>query len=191
MRGKTSWFVVAAMLVAVLAFQPASAEAQDFPERWSIVWVDFFGSLIECTDIGRCNAATGCPAYAFFADRFGRCEYNSEEFALGRYQLTGCTWKNIDWSFFAPNTREVIMDLSCSRWGGPFFWFGAVPPASCGAGVTYKRLDQYGANLTFNEGYTGATIGGRRDCASVFGPLTADELQEFDVKRIARDRWFR
>ncbi len=191
MKSKMSWFLVAAVFVAVLGFQPAAAEgAENFPERWSIVWVDFFGSLVECVDFGKCTNA-GCPAYAFFADQQGRCDSPSEQFEPGRTRLTGCTWNNIDWSFFAPDTRQIIMDVTCSRWGGPFFWFGAVPPASCGAGVTYKRIDQYGSNTTFNEGYSGATIGARRDCASVFGPLTADQLEEFDLKRMVRQRWFR
>ena len=129
-------------------------------------------------------------AYAFFADKFGRCDQSSdEEFEPGRYRLSSCTWNNIDWSFFAPNTKQVILDVTCSRLGGPFFWFGAMPPFSCAAGVTYKRIDQYGANVTMNEGYGAATIGQRRDCAWVFGPPPElEDLEDFDFRSKMRMR---
>ena len=186
MRGK---ILVAAAVLVVLAIQAAPASAQLIPQRWSMVFFDVGGSLMECVDFGKCTNM-GCPAYAFFADKFGRCDQSSdEEFEPGRYRLSSCTWNNIDWSFFAPNTKQVILDVTCSRLGGPFFWFGAMPPFSCAAGVTYKRIDQYGANVTMNEGYGAATIGQRRDCAWVFGPPPElEDLEDFDFRSKMRMR---
>ena len=182
MRGK---ILVAVAVAAVLA---APASSQLIPQRWSMVFWDVGGSLMECVDFGTCTAV-GCPAYAFFADKFGRCDQNSdEEFELGRYQLNNCSWKNVDWSFFAPNTREVILDVNCSRWGDPYFWFGPQPPFTCAAGVTYKRIDQYGFNFTMNEGYSASTIGNRLDCAWVFGSMDAADLEDIDVRRLLRSR---
>ena len=179
MRGKTSWFLVAVLFMAVLAFQATPAKAL-FPEGWSIVTFDVTGSLMDCIDIGRGTAN------AYLSGKRGTCTA-AEQFATGRTRMS-CTWRNIDFSFFAPGTRELNMDFTCSRWGGPFFWFGSEPPASCGAGVSYKRIDQFGANVTFNEGHAAATIGGRRKCSSIFGPLTADEVERFDIRRYLKRR---
>jgi hypothetical protein len=186
---KTSWLLVAVFFVAVLAFQPAGSEAA-LPERWSIVFVDAGGSLIECIDFGRCGG-TICPAYAFFAGRAGKCDAPVEEFELGRTRLSSCSWRNIDWSFFAPNTKEVVLDVTCTRWGMPYFWFGffeSPPPFSCGAGVTYRRVDQFGFNSTMNEGYSGITIGNRMSCGQIFGALSAPQIESFDIDRYLRRR---
>lgn len=189
MRVKMSWILVAVLFMAALAFQPAPAQAQPpFPQGSSIVFVDFFGSLMECVDFRRCSGGV-CPADAFFAGRTGECTA-VDEFELGRTR-TSCSWKNIDWSFFAPNTREVILDVTCSRWGSPFFFFFADPGASCGAGVTYKRILQYSVNVTFNEGYSSAAIGARRSCAAVFGAMTAEQLEDFNLRDLVNTRPWR
>ena len=179
MRGKMSWLLVAVLFVGVLGFQPAPAQAE-FPSGWSMVFFDVSGSLMDCIDF----AATGGVAYAFLAGRSASCTA-VDTFEPGRSRLS-CTWRNVDWSFFAPNTREVIIDVTCSRWGSPFFGFNGFGAGSCGAAVSYKRLDQYGLNMTFNEGYSAATIGARRKCSTIFARMTEEQMENFDIRRYIR-----
>ena len=69
MRARTSWIVVAALFVAVLAFQATPASAQ-FPRAWSMVTWDAFGSLMDCIDIP--NSATPA-ANAYLSGKRGKC----------------------------------------------------------------------------------------------------------------------
>lgn len=183
---RTFWLLAAVAFVAVL-FQPAPAQAA-WPEGYSMVFFDVTGSLMECVDLGRCGSDNLMPATAFLAGRFGSCEC-PDEFEPGRHHVNSCTWNDIDWSFFAPNTKQVQIDLNCSRWGFPFFFFIAQPTGSCGGAVTYRRIDQFGASVTLNEGYSGATVGRPFSCANVFGAMTAGDIEDLDIRnQLKRNR---
>ena len=147
-----------------------------------VTW-DAFGSLMDCIDIP--NSATPA-ANAYLSGKRGKCT-TIDEFEPARTRFS-CTWRNIDFSFFAPDTRELNMDFTCSRYGSPFFGFAGFGPGSCAIGVTYRRLDQFGVNLNFNEGHSASTIGGRARCPAIFGPLTDEELENFNASRLLRKR---
>lgn len=182
---KMIW-VLAGLFVMVLALQPAPAQAA-WPEGYSMVFFDVTGSLMECVDLGRCGSDNLMPATAFLAGRFGSCQC-PDEFEPGRHHIDSCQWNDINWSFFAPNTKRVEIDLNCSRWGFPFFGFIAFAPGSCGGAVTYRRIDQFGASITFNEGYAGASIGQPFSCINLFGALTTNDIQDFNIQRLIKKR---
>lgn len=182
---RTSWILVALLLVATLALQPAPAQAE-YPEKSSIEMYDLFGSLVDCLDIGRCNAVA-CPALLYLSNRAGRCT-PVEVFEPGKNRTT-CTFTNFNFSFFAPNTKKVELDLTCSRWGTPWFWFGSFdspPPGSCAVESTQRRIDQYGFNFTANEAYTTATYSPGLKCKDGF-PTSDIDLENFDgLSRLQR-----
>ncbi len=180
MRGKTSWILVAVLVIVAFGFQPAPAQAQ-FPEGWSMLFFDVTGFLMECVDFSQDGTA-----YAYlYADKAGSCT-TVDEFEPGRTRLE-CVWRNVDWSFFAPNTKRFDLDVTCTRWGGVYYFVGSPGPASCAAGASYKRVDQYGANFTANEGYSAATIGSRRKCSSIFGPA-AKHSEVYEARDLVRMR---
>ena len=64
------WSIGAVALAAIIMLQaaPAAAQPPQFPERYSIVWFDIAGFLIECTDFRPCTLPE-CPADMFFAGK--------------------------------------------------------------------------------------------------------------------------
>lgn len=161
-RERWRGFAGVALTVIVLAFaaKPAAAQPQ-FPERYSILWFDVQGTLVECTDFVPCTLPK-CPAAMFFANK--TCDYTdvSGDFATGRTRTT-VDCRNIDFGGIFQNTKRVFMDVTCSRVGTAFWRVtpgGVFPPASCAAGVTYKRINQFTNNQTMNEGLAGVTISG-------------------------------
>jgi hypothetical protein len=163
MRVRTTWFLVAAVIVGMLAFQAAPAEAQYFPQRWSMVFYDTFGFLWDCVDFARCDSAS-CPARFFLADH--RCSYeNNDEFEPGRSRTT-ITCRDIDLNFYGP-MKALTVDLNCTRIGDPFYGFLGLPIGSCGGVASNKRIAGFG-NATIIETWAGITIAGRQKCSEIF-----------------------
>ncbi len=168
------WGAGMTLAVIVLALAATSADAQpQFPERYSILWFDVQGTLVECTDFVPCTLPE-CPARMFFANH--TCSYTdvSGSFAVGRTRTT-VDCRNINFGGIFANTKRVFMDVTCSRLGTAFWRvnMGTFPPGSCAAGVSYKRINQYTDNVTMNEGLAGVTISGiaglRGTCAQALG----------------------
>lgn len=191
MARKVDRLLVALLLVGAIGFQAQGAQAE-FPERHGMFMLSYDGLMIDCLQLGRCGAQ-GCPAKLVLADKGGRCT-PLEEFEPGRTRTT-CTFKNVDFSFFAPATKQVDLDVTCSRWGLPWYWIGInEPTGSCAVEATQRRIDQFGANGspwsngTFNENYVTAVIGRPLSCNTYFSTMTSDQLKSFDPWRIVNRR---
>lgn len=180
MRKRTSWILVALLFMTVLAFQAEPSRAA-FPERYSLIMLDYFGFLMDCLDIGRCDAVT-CPATLYLSGKTGSC-MPMDYFSPGKVRTT-CTFNRFFFSFFAPNTRRVELDLTCSWYGTPWFWEGDAgqPTGTCAVMATQFRIDQYGANFTKNESYTTATINRPQNCAAVFEVMEEEDIRDFDAR---------
>jgi hypothetical protein len=178
-KGIKSLWLAVVLVMAVAAFQAAPATAQNlYPEGWSMNFDDVVGATVECVDFIRCNSAR-CPADAFFSGKRGTYDNITSEFEGGRTRTTAF-WRNVDWGsgFVTPvwtNTREVYLDVTCSRIGPSLWGFGgfSFAPFSCGAEATYRRIDQYGGNFSFNQGLAANVIGGRARCADLWGAAAA------------------
>ena len=170
-----SLLMAVVVLMAVAALQAAPARAQNlFPEGWSVNFDDVVGATVECVDFHRCSTPK-CPADAFFSGKRGSYDNITSEFEPGRTR-TSVRWQNVNWGsgFVVPvwvNTREVFLDVTCSR-VGPSLW-GFIgfpfPPFSCAAEASYRRINQYTGNFSFNQGLAGNVIGGRGRCADLWG----------------------
>lgn len=170
-RTKSLW-LAAVLLVGIMA-APAGAQRL-YPEGWSMNFDDVVGVTVECVDFANCNYPK-CPAYAFFSNKFGQYDNITSEFEPGRTRTTAI-WKKVNWGsgFVTPvwtNTREVILDVNCSRWGPSLWGFGGFgfAPFSCAGEASYKRIDQYGANFYFNQGLAANVIAGRNKCVDLWG----------------------
>ena len=49
--------------------------------------------------------------------------------------------------------------------------------------VGRHRIDQYGASITFNEGYSGVSIGQPFDCFDLFFGAATEDIQDIDLGR--------
>lgn len=180
MRVRT-FLLVTLLFVGAIAFQAQPAQAE-FPEKYSMVMLDYFGFLIDCLDVGRCNATT-CNAGLYLSGRSGHC--TPIEFFEPAKARTTCTFTNFNFSFFAPNTKQVELDLTCSRWGTPWFWEGiSQPTGTCAVMATQRRIDRFGANFTKNESYVAATIDRPAKCSSIFSTMSEEEIRDFDPRRL-------
>ena len=174
-KGTKSVWLAAMLVIGVAAFQAAPATAQNlFPEGWSLNFDDVVGATVECVDFRRCSAPK-CPADAFFSGKRGSYDNITSEFEPGRTRTTA-RWQNVDWGsgFVVPvwvNTREVFLDVTCSRIGPSLWGFGGFPfaPFSCAGEASYRRINQYTGNFSFNQGLAANVIGGRAKCADLWG----------------------
>jgi hypothetical protein len=169
-------FLVLVVMVVVATMAVAPAQAL-FPERYSIVFFDITGALLECVDFtNNCTDGT-CQAKAFFAGK--NCSYDqvvADHAGPGRTSTT-MTCNNIVYGGLYA-ARTVISDINCSRKGEAWYRFtaGTFGPGSCGAEVYYKNmLGIPGFNQ--NEGQGGVTIAGvapngRGTCANLFSPAS-------------------
>lgn len=156
---------VAALCVILLAASPAKAL---FPEGWSFAWQDVTGGIVECVDFISCGQAS-CPAVALAAASTGQYENVTGDFETGRTRTT-VKFSRIFWApagFFGP-TRQVILDVTCSRLGFGLWTFVGLngAPASCGAEATLKGHFFFG---NINESYSAVTLDQGVTCVDFFG----------------------
>lgn len=144
------------------------------PEGKTLAFGNMFGQLMDCVRIRPCSGRT-CEARAIYSRADGTCTRSTPS-GPGLTRMS-CTFEDMEWSFWANRSDEVILDITCSERGRTLNHilgkYTANPKLSCSAIVTLV------GSRTWTDSYYGLVTSSWRSCRKLFGwPITDEEWRD-------------